>query len=99
MPGTEALRHQKLDGLPEQLRTPIAKDSLCLRVHQDDSSSLVDDNDCVRCGFQQPSELLLGLLAYRSVPDGAHHHSALFGLQGIQTDLNRELGAVASQPV
>jgi len=97
VPGAEALGHQQLDGLPQQLVAAPAEQFDRLGVDKDDAPLAVDDDHGVRRGLQQVLELLVGALAVGDVADGAHHHGALFGVDGAQADLDRKLATILAQ--
>jgi hypothetical protein len=52
----EALRHEALDGLPEQLGAPVAEEALQGRIDEDDAPGRVGQHDRVRHRFEQPVE-------------------------------------------
>ena len=95
--GAEALGHQQLDGLAQQLVAAPAEQFHRLRVDEDDVPLPVDDDHGVRRGLQQVLELLVGALAVGDVADGTHHHGALFGVDGAQADLDRKLSTILAQ--
>ena len=95
--GAEALGHQQLDGLAQQLVAAPAEQFHRLRVDEDDVPLAVDDDHGVRRGLQQVLELLVGALAVGDVADGTHHHGALFGVDGAQADLDRKLSTILAQ--
>src|ERR1700730_19152001 len=53
---TETPRHKDLDRFSQEFLTPIAEQSLCLGIHQHDSSRLVDDDHRIGRRFQEPAE-------------------------------------------
>ena len=53
---TETLRHKDLDRFSQKFLAPIAEQSLCLGIHQHDSSRLVDDDHRIGRRFQEPAE-------------------------------------------
>ena len=77
----------------------IAEELLGLGIDERDAPVAVDDDDGVRCGLEEAAELVLRLLAVGDVPDGARDQDSLFGLEGTETDLDRELRAVLPTPV
>ena len=99
MPGAEALGHQQLDGLAQQLVAAPAEQLDRLRVDEDDVPLAVDDDHGVRRGLQQVLELLVRTLAVGDVADGTHHHGALFGVDRAQADLDRKLSTILAQAV
>ena len=68
--GTEALRHQDLDGPAEQLLAAVAEELLALGVDQDDVDIRVDHDDGVGRGLDDQPEPLFGLPA---LGDVLHH--------------------------
>src|SRR5438105_3517429 len=58
----EALRHEPLDGLPEQLVARVAEHLLDLLVHEQDATTLVDPDDGVRGRVEQLLQTALGRL-------------------------------------
>src|SRR5437762_1466962 len=87
----EALRHQGLDGLPEQLGTLVAEQRLRLLVEQHDSPVLAHPDDGVRRELEELLELELGSLALACVPDHARVDAPTIALPAAQRELEREL--------
>jgi hypothetical protein len=57
--GTRVLRHEQLDRLTEQLFAVVAEEPPGLRVREDDSSALVDSDECVGRGFEESYDRLV----------------------------------------
>jgi hypothetical protein len=60
----ESFRYEHLYALTQELFTLKPKEPLSLGIDQDYLALLVDDNHCIRCRFEQATELLFGLLAF-----------------------------------
>src|SRR5260221_905957 len=99
MIAAESLRYQNFNIPAQQVFTGIIKHFFRLRIHQNDFAFSVDNDDCIRRGFQQAFEFLLRLLAVSDVANGAHRHSAFFGRDGAQTNFDRKFLAVLAQSV
>src|SRR5580700_2740463 len=68
VPTPKAVRNQNFDGLAHQFLLCVPKHVLRLGIHQDDSSFRVNENDRIRCGLHDSSELLLRLLQLCQIP-------------------------------
>src|SRR5438552_2145856 len=99
VPLAEPLGHKQLDPLPDELVAAIAEQLLGLSIDQHDPAVPVHDHHGVRSRLQKASEFVLGLLPVGDVADGARDERAFLGLEGTQADLDRELGAVRTQPI
>ena len=73
MLGAEALGHEHLDRLPEQLARGIAEQILGLGVDQEDAAVAVDDDDGVRRGLEKAAKARLAFLALGNVAQ-CHDH-------------------------
>jgi len=103
--GLQALGHQELDRLAEQLLALVAEQPLGLAVDQTDAPLGVDDHHGVGGRLHQPAELLLGgpqrfldSVPLGDVADDPREPRALTGLPHPERQLDRELAAVPAQP-
>jgi hypothetical protein len=87
----EALGHQNLDRLSEQFVPRMPEQPLGLRIDEYDAASLVDDDDGVRSGLEQPAELGFRTAPVREVTNRAADEEASVSFQGTQADFNRKL--------
>ena len=99
MSAAKTLRDEDLDLLAQEFFARVAEELFRLRIHQNDAPRAIDNDNCVRRGFQQTAEFLLGLFSFRDIPNGAHCQRSILGFQGAETDLHRELDAILAPAV
>src|SRR5207244_4484336 len=95
----ESIGDEHLDPLADELIARIAEELLRLCVDEQDAAILVDDDHRIRRRFEETSELLLRLLSIADVSNRARHERLVFGLEGAQADLDRELASVLATGV
>jgi len=89
-----ALGDQQLDRLTEELLARVVEQHLGLTVDQADEALLVDRDDGVGGGVEQPLVAGLGAPALGEVPDRGRDQQALVRTHRREPDLGGELGAV-----
>src|SRR5580658_38805 len=101
----ETRRNQHLERSADQFIAPVAEQTLRLRIHQDDNTARISDDEGVRRRIQDAAESyfaraqrLLRILACCNVPNRTRYQYALRGLYWAQTDLDRECAAVPTLP-
>src|ERR1041385_2394642 len=97
MLGSEALGHQQLDWLAQQLVTRVAEEALSLVVDQHDLSPAVHHDHAARCRFYRRAEPGLRLFACSDVDDRGENERARVPLDGIEPDLHGDLSTVFAQ--
>src|SRR5262249_11100626 len=95
----EALRHQHLDPLADELVARVAEELLGLGVDEDDPPAALHDDHGVGCRLEQAAELLLRLAAQAGVADGRGADGLALGLERAKADRDGELGAVLAPAV
>src|SRR5439155_1107147 len=90
----KAFRYEHFDDLTEQFLAGVTEQLLCLRVHERDFPVLTNDDDGIRCRFEEPSKLLLRLFPVRDVSNGTGNEHSVFGPEGAQADFDWKLGTV-----
>ena len=90
----EALGHEHLDGVPDELGPVEPEQCVGLGVDQHDPAVGVDDHHRVGGRLEQPSEEPLLAALVGDVADVGGDQDAVVGLQRTERDLDRELGAV-----
>src|SRR6185312_210365 len=99
MSGTEALRHESLDGLTNQFLAAVSKQLLRSSVDEAYQTLTVDHEHRIRGGFDNQTKALFGSFAFSNVDDAREDKRPFTCFDRIESDLNRNLAAILAQAI